>query len=494
MVTMDAFASAFGFDAKSDDVWTTLGKVTAVGSGTLSVLLGGSATPTECEAYCVAGVGDIVFVAITKGRARAIACKGGGGFGGILPIENGGTGASTVAGALENLGIDGLEGEIGDLGDRVDAAETDIIKLFYPQVSEAIQETDIDVGNWSRFKGFHVGGLYVGIYFDSWNKFKDSNGNYIDSTTSTGSMYLSDDYLSRPLPCPVEAGSYAMFGSTYWGSYTQRFATLAISTLDRPDSTYEYGSQVRFKMGSSVTIDNNASFDFAIRLLVVAKRANIRQSPRIAYSNSRSASVLSCAQTYLAARVDGLRSFAYGRNWADEGRDALNNAQGEGLGECDTLAFLSASGVTYANSPYASNTTPNATYDRANLTYPNDTWAKNQQQLGTWVSYLSAQAWYFIYNNLAFSDIEQVSDGDFVLFRGGEGSPNAKNNFDSVSHIGIVYRDGGKLRMIHWTSGNDRDPEGYKIRDDDFEQFLESVQRNAYTEPDSYYFARLPLN
>ena len=76
MVTMDAFASAFGFDAKSDDVWTTLGKVTAVNSGTLSVLLGGSATPTECEAYCLASVGDIVFVAITKGRARAIACKG----------------------------------------------------------------------------------------------------------------------------------------------------------------------------------------------------------------------------------------------------------------------------------------------------------------------------------------------------------------------------------------------------------------------------------
>lgn len=76
MVTMDAFASAFGFDAKSDDVWTTLGKVTAVGSGTLSVLLGGSATPTECEAYCLASVGDVVFVAITKGRARAIACRG----------------------------------------------------------------------------------------------------------------------------------------------------------------------------------------------------------------------------------------------------------------------------------------------------------------------------------------------------------------------------------------------------------------------------------
>ena len=77
MVAMDVFASAFGFDAKSDDVWTTLGKVTAVSGNTLSVLLGGSATPTECEAYCVAGVGDIVFVAISKGQARAIAAKGG---------------------------------------------------------------------------------------------------------------------------------------------------------------------------------------------------------------------------------------------------------------------------------------------------------------------------------------------------------------------------------------------------------------------------------
>lgn len=103
MVSMDAFASAFGFDAKSDDVWTTLGKVTAVGSGTLSVLLGGSATPTECEAYCVAGVGDIVFVAITKGRARAIACKGGGAY---LPLSGG-----TITGDLTVEGDVTFEGD-----------------------------------------------------------------------------------------------------------------------------------------------------------------------------------------------------------------------------------------------------------------------------------------------------------------------------------------------------------------------------------------------
>lgn len=77
MVSMDVFASAFGFDTKSDDVWTALGKVTSVNGNILSVMLGGSATPMECEAYCHANVGDIVFVVISKGKARAISDKGG---------------------------------------------------------------------------------------------------------------------------------------------------------------------------------------------------------------------------------------------------------------------------------------------------------------------------------------------------------------------------------------------------------------------------------
>ena len=105
MVAMDVFAHAFGLDSKSDDVWTTLGKVTAVSGNTLSVLLGGSATPTECEAYCVAGVGDIVFVVVSKGNARAIACKGGDeSIQGTLPVSNGGTGATNAADARTNLG------------------------------------------------------------------------------------------------------------------------------------------------------------------------------------------------------------------------------------------------------------------------------------------------------------------------------------------------------------------------------------------------------
>ena len=74
---MADFAQAFGLDSKSPDTWTTLGKVTAVSGTTLTVKLGGSSSNTQCEAYCLAAVGDIVFVVITDGKARAVAVKGG---------------------------------------------------------------------------------------------------------------------------------------------------------------------------------------------------------------------------------------------------------------------------------------------------------------------------------------------------------------------------------------------------------------------------------
>lgn len=76
MVSMDAFASAFGLASKQGETWFTLGKVTAVNGSKLSVLLGGSATPTQVESYCTAAVGDVVLVVVSKGQARAIAKRG----------------------------------------------------------------------------------------------------------------------------------------------------------------------------------------------------------------------------------------------------------------------------------------------------------------------------------------------------------------------------------------------------------------------------------
>lgn len=89
MVALDVFAHAFGFDEKNDGAWFALGKVTAVNGSKLSVLLGGSATPTQVESYCTAAVGDVVLVVVSKGQARAIARRGGGSTGEYLPISGG---------------------------------------------------------------------------------------------------------------------------------------------------------------------------------------------------------------------------------------------------------------------------------------------------------------------------------------------------------------------------------------------------------------------
>ena len=79
MTTLDTVAEVFGFDAnsKGDVLWTTLGKVTSVSGSTFGVMLGGSDVATECEAYCLARVGDVVLVVVSKGRPRAVARKGG---------------------------------------------------------------------------------------------------------------------------------------------------------------------------------------------------------------------------------------------------------------------------------------------------------------------------------------------------------------------------------------------------------------------------------
>lgn len=77
MVTMTEFAAAFGLDEKHDGTWTILGKVTTVTASKLFVKIGNSSTAVAVERYCDAAVGDIVYIVIENGTARAIACRGG---------------------------------------------------------------------------------------------------------------------------------------------------------------------------------------------------------------------------------------------------------------------------------------------------------------------------------------------------------------------------------------------------------------------------------
>ena len=75
---LDTLAQALGITDKKDADWHTLAKVSAVNQdGTLTVYMGGSLNPTTVDAYCDAQAGDVVCVLISKGKARAIATRGG---------------------------------------------------------------------------------------------------------------------------------------------------------------------------------------------------------------------------------------------------------------------------------------------------------------------------------------------------------------------------------------------------------------------------------
>ena len=75
---LDTLAQALGITDRKDADWHVLAKVSAVNpDGSLTVYMAGSLNPTTVDAYCDAQAGDVVCVLISKGKARAIARKGG---------------------------------------------------------------------------------------------------------------------------------------------------------------------------------------------------------------------------------------------------------------------------------------------------------------------------------------------------------------------------------------------------------------------------------
>lgn len=75
---LDGLAQALGITDRKDADWHVLAKVSAVNpDGSLTVYMAGSLNPTTVDAYCDAQAGDVVCVLISKGKARAIARKGG---------------------------------------------------------------------------------------------------------------------------------------------------------------------------------------------------------------------------------------------------------------------------------------------------------------------------------------------------------------------------------------------------------------------------------
>lgn len=377
-----------------------------------------------------------------------------------------------------------------------------------PSGTAAVTSTDEACTGW---KGFGVGWDCAQAAMTiqmSRSEFEPDSGS-LTWQQATGADYWYTTQLYRPLDMPLEPYNAAASGMSDRLFVTDVFASDFTTT------------RVKFRLGSpvdpAVYDASDPQFPMArpyIRLKVSGRRATPPRTPRIA-AVTGSTSLATIAGTFLAAREGQQRRFKYGANWPYRGSNAVNDADGNALMECDSLALMSLIGMTYNSSPWA-DTTPNATADfdtvmaswfaggAVNVPWISDTTELVRQVGGVWINGLGgrivdqgAMTWWFWDNELVFRperqdtdgkwvlDLTQLRSGDLVMFR----RPQSRF-FDHVGHIGVIDRDmDGTVYVIHVTEGawtNNEVVVRSRLEDEFF-----AIKPGRYQIGDMY-FARIP--
>ena len=318
--------------------------------------------------------------------------------------------------------------------------------------------------------------------------------------------------LYRPLDMPLDHSHSAIGGTSdrlYWVVQSADFS-------HNVRATFRLGSSVDPARTSSEAYPMNRPF---IRLNVNGRRATPPSAAAI--TTVPATNLATVARTYLTARENGVREFAYGDNWtyrtpdyvftpidADDERPA-----GRGLMECDTLAFMALIGMDYAHSPYAGtamtadfNTVMAAHFASGGAAWSYG-WTGLTEQLakpinGEWTNGLggriidqSGMGWWLWDNGFVFRptvenadgekelDLSQLKQGDLALFRRVPCSM-----FDNLGHIGIIDIIDGEPYVIHvtiegWTQGK------VIVRSRLKDQFYQ-IKPGRYSLEDTY-FARI---
>ena len=276
---------------------------------------------------------------------------------------------------------------------------------------------------------------------------------------------------AKILPVPLEYASVGGSVESYNGIMTNAKIENK-STFRRKTLLFDAAAGPQ---GSTRTVGTNS--------IVTGKHATPPAAPVNAVKPKRQEAVDIANSYYQARKVNG-RLFKYGANAITyAASNVINDANGYGMMECDTLVALVMMGIPYNLSPYA-NDTPGYTYDFTDLVEnPNNlTWPlswKFNSTLNRKVTYTGGENWYFWDNNMVFKDIEKVASGDVAIFRRNDGK-----YFDGITHIGIVNLVDGKPWLYHVTGlAGVESPMMYEP--------LENVlKRGNYTLEENVYFAR----
>lgn len=309
---------------------------------------------------------------------------------------------------LDEMAADGTLDKIineqifGELNDRITALEN-------PSLEDSIL----------TFNGFSFGMriLKAKQYISQGARFK-LNNIPLGFTTDTGTSLSATLYqnLDMPIKEPVAVGTFDQYG--YYLTNVNKASDVRIS----------------FRVGSPYPFDSLHNSGL-LNLMVTGFKTEPPTTPQYG-SGPLSSEALAVAKTYLQAREDG-RRFTYAPNFIYYSSNAVNDSSGDACMECDTLVFMIMSGIPYDKSPYAT-TTPNYTYDFANLTInPNSyKWAlnwKNDSAFGGRITNTSSMMWYGWNNKLVYVGEEQVQTGDIACFR----RPTATTT-DNIGHVGFI--------------------------------------------------------
>jgi hypothetical protein len=276
----------------------------------------------------------------------------------------------------------------------------------------------------------------------------------------TGETYSAQQYVA--LPFPME--SVALTGGG--GRNGIRVSNVAI----------EGNVGAVFRLVSPV----NTSTTTTLRLLMAGGLATPPDNPPAGYSGTNAGKTVEIAETYLK---DG--RWRYGQNWLRSGNSGnaglVNDTDGKGLIECDTLVTLILRGLKYSQSPYA-NTTAGATYDDTQLpaNLNNYGWVArlnttllSNTYTATPLVFAHQLAWAAWYRGAVFSDATKVRTGDLAFW---VDHTDDRRYFGGVTHVALVSKVGNVPYLYEATA-----------------QANEVVRRIAMSDkvPQPTYFARI---
>lgn len=302
-----------------------------------------------------------------------------------------------------------LNNRINELTSTTDGLETAVYNLNNPSIENSIQ-------SYSGFNtGFNVAKSkkYVKQYFVH-NVHPE-----LDYTTDSGVsiskiITLNLDY---PVTYPVVTGT------------TDKYIMWVVNA-------YGVGAgKIAFRLASTYPFDS-AHRDCLLNISVDGTHSKPPLNPVQPIGINRMQAV-AVARSYVTARENG-RKFAYGANFIYTNSDVVNNANGDAMMECDTLVFMTLTGIPYAQSPY-NNTAPNSAYDFNNLVVNplNYNWAltnmKNDESYGGRITNASTINWLMWNSNFVYRDVSQLQSGDVAIFR-----RTSAGTFDNVGHVGII--------------------------------------------------------